>query len=167
MMLASTPGRKNRRHSTGLQKSNDQGRWTMRTPARLRIHTTLRLLAVPAAVTLLMGASLPAQAQFFSSNGANFSFPTNFFPLVDPIPQTLDFSGNTVVVGNVTAGSFAAMAGALFEADALKVGDGVTGIGTVTITGTGTSTLLGGTSNRRYGCGRWDRVALDSYSKHD
>ena len=103
----------------------------MRTPARPRIQATLRLLAVPAAVAVFMGTGLPAQAQFFTSSGANGSYPANFFPLTPPIPQTLDFTGNNVFIGGGGVGSFSAAASAVLKADSFAIGDFGNGTGSV------------------------------------
>lgn len=111
-----------------------------------------RMLAVAAALALV--ATPPAHAQFFSSSGSNISYPVNLFP-INPNAPSLDFTGNTVSIGNPAAGSFAAMAGALLKADALSIGDSGTGNGSVTVSGPGTSTLLGGATVNRLQVGNW------------
>jgi T5SS/PEP-CTERM-associated repeat protein len=96
---------------------------------------------------LAMSLSIPAQAQFFISTGANSSFPVNLFP-IDPSLSVLDFTGNTVSIGNSQPGSFSALAGALLKADGLNIGDNGTGSGSVSVTGAGTRVQLGGAANR-------------------
>ena len=118
-----------------------------------RFATPLALAAV-----LAMGAALPAQAQFFSSSGANNTFPINLFP-INPFASIFDFTGNTLSIGSTAPGSFAAMAGALLKGDALSIANGGTGSGAVTVTGAGTRAELGGTTNRLE-IGNWGTGSL-------
>jgi T5SS/PEP-CTERM-associated repeat protein len=102
-----------------------------------------------AGITLAIAAAWPlqpAQAQFFTSSGSVSTFPTNF--PINPAAPVLDFTGNTLSVGNAAPGSFSALTGALLKADMLTVGNAGNGSGTVTVTGAGTVAQFGGTNNR-------------------
>lgn len=105
------------------------------------------------AALLATGTALPAHAQFFSSSGANNTYPIDKFP-IDPFASLFDFTGNTLSIGNSAPGSFAAMSGALLKGDALSIGDGGTGSGSVTVTGAGTQAQFGGVVNR-LNIGNW------------
>ena len=105
------------------------------------------------AAVLATGAALPAQAQFFSTSGANNTYPIDLFP-INPFASVFDFTGNTLSIGNSAPGSFAAMSGALLKGDALSIANGGTGSGSVTVTGAGTQAQFGGVVNR-LNIGNW------------
>jgi len=67
----------------------------MTSPARSALRVAHQPLVIAAAVALMVGASPLAHAQYFSSTGANSSYPVNLFP-IDPSAPSLDFTGNTV-----------------------------------------------------------------------
>jgi T5SS/PEP-CTERM-associated repeat protein len=104
-------------------------------------------LALAAAAALLFGAQTPAAAQSFTQSGANSTSPNNLLPFVGN-PSSLDFTGDTIFIGNSAAGSFSAIAGALLKADALSIANGNTGAGSVLFTGAGTKAEFGGSGNR-------------------
>jgi T5SS/PEP-CTERM-associated repeat protein len=106
---------------------------------------TRRLAGVALAIAAAWPV-LPAHAQYFTSSGAVFTYPTSF--PIDPAAPVLDFTGNVLSVGNAAPGSFSAQAGAVLRADTLTVGNPGNGSGTVTITGAGTLAQFGGTNNR-------------------
>ena len=99
------------------------------------------------AIIIALAASLPAEAQFFSSTGANGSYPVNLFP-INPASPVLDFTGNVVSIGGGSAGTFSAINGAVLRADSLAIGENGTGNGLVTVSGLGTSVFLVGSGGR-------------------
>ena len=104
-------------------------------------------LAIAIVAALLLSVAPPARAQFFSHSGSVGTFPFNFFPINGAV-SFYDMSGNTLFVGSSAPGSFSALAGALLKADHLTVGNGGSGSGSVTVSGSPTRIELGGTGNR-------------------
>ena len=105
----------------------------------------------PLAITLVAAAlssvAPPARAQFFSHSGSVGTFPFNFFPINGSV-SLYEMSGNTLFVGSSAPGSFSALAGALLKADHLTIGNGGSGNGNVTVSGSPTRIELRGTANR-------------------
>ena len=104
-------------------------------------------LAIALAAASLLAVSPPACAQFFSHSGSVGTFPFNFFPINGSV-SFYDMTGNTLFVGSSAPGSFSASAGALLKADHLTIGNGGSGSGSVTVSGSPTRIELGGTGNR-------------------
>jgi T5SS/PEP-CTERM-associated repeat protein len=113
-----------------------------------------------AGISLAIAAAwppLPAQAQYFTSSGSVFTWPTSF--PINPAAPVLDFTGYALWVGDAAPGSFTAQAGALLRADALQIGSGTTGNGSATFTGAGTLAQFGGPNNR-LDIGNWGTGSL-------
>ncbi len=123
----------------------------------LVVKPFLRNPVAIAAALVLFGAG-PALAQSFSQAGANNTFPNNLLPYAGN-PSSLDFTGDTVYIGNGGVGSFSAMAGALLKADGLAIGTAGNGTGSFAASGAGTRVELGGTSGR-LGVGSWGTGTL-------
>ena len=104
-------------------------------------------LAIAIVAALLLSVAPPARAQFFSHSGSVGTFPFNFFPINGAV-SFYDMSGNTLFVGSSAPGSFSALAGSLLKADHLNIGDGGSGNGNVTVSGSPTRIELRGTANR-------------------
>jgi T5SS/PEP-CTERM-associated repeat protein len=127
---------------------------------------SIRRHAVAIAVGALAATYLPTQAQaqapYFSFSGAVNTYPSNKFP-VDVNSATLDLTGTVMNIGQTFSGSFAALAGAQLQVDALTIGNAGTGEGRFTATGPGTLVQLGGTGNRMQ-VGSWGVGILDVLS---
>lgn len=124
-----------------------------------RIRSFVSIAATGTLVALSLVATAPAQAQFFSSTGANNSYPTNLFP-IDPNAPVLDFGVNNVAIGNSAPGSFSALVNSLLKAGGLQIGNGGTGNGSVSVTGSGATMQLGGTASNRLDVGSWGTGTL-------
>ena len=129
----------------------------MRPPIpEVRSDHVLHRLAVAVATAALLGAALPARAQFYDYSGSVGTFPFNFFP-IDRLVSFYDMSGNALFVGSSALGSFSALAGAQLKIDALTIGNGGTGSGDVSVTGAQVS--IGG-GNNRLEIGNWGTGSL-------
>lgn len=100
----------------------------------------------------------PAYAQFYSFSGSVGTAPTNFFP-IDVSVASHDFTGHSLLVGNGAVGSFSALSGAQMRLDALNIGLGGTGDGTVAVTGPNAKLELGGAPARLV-VGTWGTGSL-------
>ena len=126
--------------------------------AVIRFDSRGRTPTLLAAMLGLM-AAWPVQAQYFTSTGANSSYPTNLFP-IDPNAPILDFGINTAGIGNSAPGSFSALAGSLLKAGGLQIGNGGNGNGSVVVTGSGATVQLGATTSNRLDVGSWGTGTL-------
>jgi T5SS/PEP-CTERM-associated repeat protein len=117
----------------------------MRTRAHRRF--TRHSLAIAATFALMVGANPTARAQYYGYGGAVSSFPTNLFP-IDVSTALLNMTGNTLDIGEGAPGSFSALAGSQLLADAIIIGNGGSGSGSLTATGSDALVRLGGTRTR-------------------
>lgn len=125
-------------------------------PSRSR-GVAVRIARPTLTALALAAASAVAHAQFFSSTGNASSFPTNVFP-INGAQQTYNLVGSSVSIGSSAAGTFSATNGGVLLADALSLGNGGTGSGTVTVSGAGTLIGLGSTATtgfNRLEVGNW------------
>lgn len=114
-------------------------------------------------VAALVGASPPAQAQYYSYDGVVFTYPGDLFPInvFDPF---LDLRPNWLGIGYGGAGSFQAFAGAHMLAEAMILGGGSSaGDGSFSLSGDGSSAsalveLTG--SGARLQVGNWGEGSL-------
>lgn len=93
-------------------------------------------LAAAVAMAALLGAALPARAQtqYYDFSGSVFTEPFDFFP-INRFTSFYDMVGNSLHVGASSSGSFSARAGAHLKVDAIRVGEGGTGSGSVNVAG--------------------------------
>ena len=105
----------------------------MQSRARRRlVAPALRPLALAAAA--LLGAHLPAQAQYYDYSGVVLTSPTDVFP-IDVFSAALDLRPNMLFVGVGAAGSFSAFAGADLQANNLVLGTSGSGNGSFSVEG--------------------------------
>lgn len=125
----------------------------MRTPTRVQRLFVYRPMAIAAAVALLLGASLPAQAQSVSASG-------DVSPLIVTAP-VVDLTGQRIslgltVVGVGTSGSLSVTGGGSLTAAQIAPGTGGLGTGTVSVSGAGSViNLTGGATFNKLDIGQW------------
>lgn len=135
----------------------------MKKRATRQTFVALKPIALAAAV--LLGSSLPAQAQYYDYSGSVFTWPVDLIPTFNPNVAELDIRPNSLTVGAGATGSFSVWAGADMQASSIYLGQGGTGTGTMVVQGqtegTPISALvrLTGTDNR-LGIGEWGTGTL-------
>lgn len=135
----------------------------MKKRATRQARAAFQPIALAAAV--LLGSSLPAQAQYYDYEGSVFTWPTDLIPSIDAFDPVLDLRPNSLTVGAGATGSFSVWAGADMQAWAIYLGHNGTGNGSMVVQGqtegTPISALvrLGGTDNR-LGIGEWGTGTL-------